>query len=44
MTLFAILRSKYILNLHGKGFAEISKNLSRYRSENNFVWIIKIIM
>jgi len=30
---------------HGKnGFAEKSKNLARYRSENNFVWIIKIIM
>jgi len=25
------------------GFAEVSKNLARYRSENNFVWIIKII-
>jgi len=31
------------INLHGKnGFAEKSKNLAR--SENNFVWIIKIIM
>jgi len=25
-------------------FAEISKNLARYRCENNFVGIIKIIM
>jgi len=29
--------------IHGKnGFIEISKNLARYRSKNNFVWIIKI--
>ena len=26
------------------GFAEIFKNLAKCRSENNFVWIIKIIM
>jgi len=26
------------------GFAEVCKNLARYRSENNFVWIIKRIM
>jgi len=25
-------------------FTEISKNLTRYKSENNFVCIIKIIM
>jgi len=25
-------------------FAKISKNLARYRSENNFVWIIKMII
>jgi len=25
-------------------FAEISKNLARYKSENNFVWCIEIIM
>jgi len=31
--------------VHGKNsFAEVSKNLARYRCENNFVWIIKIIM
>jgi len=32
-------------NLHGKknSFAEESKNLARYRSENNFLWTIKII-
>jgi len=24
-------------------FAEVSTNLTRYRSENNFVWIVKII-
>jgi len=30
--------------LHGKnGFAEVSKNLVRYKSENSFVWTIKII-
>jgi len=30
---------------HGEiDFAKISKNLARYRSENNLVWIIKIIM
>jgi len=34
-----------VKNLHGKnGFAEVSKNLARCKSENNFVWIIKIIM
>jgi len=27
-----------------KDFAEVSKNLTRYRSENNLVWTIKIIM
>jgi len=26
------------------GFTEISKNLARYKSENNFVCTIKIIM
>jgi len=26
------------------GFIEISKNLAKHKSENNFVWIIKIIM
>jgi len=26
------------------GFAEIAKNLARYRSENNFVGTIKVIM
>jgi len=30
--------------LHGNDFAEVSKNFVRYRSENNFVWAIKIIM
>jgi len=31
--------------IHGKnGFAEISKSLARYRSENNFVCTIKIIV
>jgi len=31
--------------LHGKyDFVEESKNLAGYRSENNFVWTIKIIM
>jgi len=25
-------------------FAEISKNLASYKSENNFVWIIKVIL
>jgi len=31
--------------IHEKnGFAEVSKNLARYKSENNFVWTIKIIM
>jgi len=24
--------------IHGKNFAEVSKNLARYESENNFVW------
>jgi len=23
---------------------QVSKNLARYRSENNFIWTIKIIM
>jgi len=37
--------SEHHAALHEKnGFAEISKNLTRHRSENNFVWIIKIIM
>jgi len=26
-----------------KPIAEVSQNLTRYRSENNFVWAIKII-
>jgi len=26
------------------GFAKVPQNLTRYRSENNFVWIIKIFM
>jgi len=30
----------YCLN----GFAEVSKHLARDRSENNFVWTIKIIV
>jgi len=40
------IESKHVLRiLHGKnGFAEVSKNLGKYRSENNFVWTIKIIM
>jgi len=30
--------------IYGKnGFAEVSKNSARYRSENNFVWTIKVI-
>jgi len=34
-----------ILYIHGKNdFAELSKILVRYISENNFVWIIKIII
>jgi len=34
-----------LLHLHEKNnFAKESKNLARYRFENNFVWIIKIIM
>jgi len=33
-----------ILYIHGKnGFAELSKIVVRYKSENNFVWTIKII-
>jgi len=36
---------QYLLSLHEKnGFAEVSKNLATYRSENIFVWIIKIII
>jgi len=32
-----------IFRLHGKNdFAEVSKNLRRYRSENNFVWLSKL--
>jgi len=34
-----------LTSLHEKNdFAEVSKNLARYRSEKNFVWTIKIIM
>jgi len=33
-----------LLRIWKDSFAEESKNLARYRSENNFVWIIKIIM
>jgi len=29
---------------HRKNFAQVSKNLARYRSENNIIWTIKIIM
>jgi len=33
------------VRMRGKnGFTEISKNLAKYKSENNFVWTIKIIM
>jgi len=34
----------YNITARKENFAEVSKNLARYRSENNFVWIIKIIM
>jgi len=34
----------YNITARKENFAEVSKNLTRYRSENNFVWIIKIIM
>jgi len=38
------LNGKFFV-LHGKNsFAEVFKNLVRYRSENIFVWAIKIIM
>jgi len=34
-----------LLKLHEKNSsAETPKNLARYRSENNFVWIIKVII
>jgi len=29
-------------NTERTGFTEVSKNLSRYRSKNNFAWTIKI--
>jgi len=33
------------IHIHRKNnFVEIFKNLARYKFENNFVWIIKIIM
>jgi len=32
------------LNIKKKCFADIFKNLVKYKSENNFVWIIKIII
>jgi len=44
---FFIEKEKFVkINaINGKnGFAEVSKNLASYRSKNNFVWIIKIIM
>jgi len=47
-----IRRYESYIFIHRKnGFAEVSKNLARYKSENNFVellsfiyWTIKIIM
>jgi len=43
--LIYILLKRYAENIHRKNdFAEESKNLAKYRSKNNFVWIIKIIM
>jgi len=43
-----MILSKYLflkIYIHGKNdFIEISKNLAKYKSENIFVWIIKIIM
>jgi len=33
------------MSIYGKkNFAEIFKNLAKYRSENNFVWTIKVII
>lgn len=34
---------KIILSVHGKSFAEESKNLVKYKSENNFVGILSMI-
>jgi len=35
--MFSLQSNKFISCTHGKnGFAEISKNLDRYRSENHF--------
>jgi len=36
--------SEQVLTRKKNGFAEVSKNLARYRSENNFVLAMKIIM
>jgi len=33
-----VVKINIVINLYGKkNFAEVSKNLARYRSENNFV-------
>jgi len=49
--LYAIACILHIVDAHGKNgkykesFTEASKNLAtKYRSENNFVWTIKIIV
>jgi len=33
-----------IICTEGNGFAEVSKNLVRYSSENNFIGLVKIIV
>jgi len=39
------LFDKFNVEQHEKNsFAEVSKNLTKYRSENNFVWLVEIIM
>jgi len=43
----AICNKKVVASIictEGNGFAEVSKNLARYRSENNFVGFVKIIV
>jgi len=36
-------KTKYFDILHGKNDFEMSKNLARYRSENNFVELSKLL-
>jgi len=39
------LHIRHILSIYGKNdFAEVSKNLTRFRYENNFVYTIKIFI